>query len=242
MNRPRVQSWPSLRHFDDAVTDACDFLGLNRQGFFAEADGWIAAINALERIDDVGAHYVEAPTRHRAGWICANLALQFSSPALWEAFAVLFPDNRGIAALDFGCGTAAPSYAHRQYFSRLYLCDVANPVQEFVRWRARRDGADNVTVLTPDQLDRLPEVQLLMLCDVLEHLPDASAVFAATTARLARQGWLFLNAPWASRMPIAEHIPEAEADWHKPGGGAARLARDYRCLKAWGHGGVYGKL
>lgn len=230
-----------LQAFDQAVSDVCAFANCSREMFFLAGQRWIDNLNARQGPIDAQSYYVEATGDDQLGWIASQVWLQFSAPTLWLALERI-SGAENVDCLDFGCGTGAVPFALRDRFRRVLFCDVANAAQAFIDWRRQRYDARNVATLTPDRLDGIGPVQLLLLMDVLEHLPDSSEVFARATALLEPGGLLLFNAPWHSRAPIAEHLATAEADWYKAGGGAALLADQFHQIEAWEHGGVYQRL
>lgn len=238
--RVKVVASSLLPLFDEAVTDACEFLGIRRPEFFERAQAWLDEINSDESRVDPKTYYHQVADSRAEGWICANLWLQFSGLDIWSVVQ-RFENLQRAECLDFGCGTAALSFSLWRRVRRLWLCDLPNRVQDFVAWRVRRHAASNIRVLTPDRVGDVPQCQLAFALDVFEHLPDSSSVFAELDRHIAPNGFLVFNAPWASQFNIREHLPEAEADWFRAGGGAELMARRYRQVSPLAHGGVYVK-
>ena len=81
--------------------------------------------------------------------------------------------NSAARVLDYGCGEAHAADRIAATVAHLYLCDAAS----FVRGRlqARFAGVANITVLAPEELDRIEEgtLDLAVLNSVLQYLEPA---------------------------------------------------------------------
>jgi 2-polyprenyl-3-methyl-5-hydroxy-6-metoxy-1,4-benzoquinol methylase len=224
---------------DECVTDACAFLAISRPQFYDLARQWTLwhqTFHSFERPEDF---YLGFQGDMGRANLCANILNQFSRLeiyALVQRFPGIKPDLR---LADIGCGTAALSFPLlRRMGGPSFLIDVPNLAQDFVRWRCARHGFDHVSVGGLDHMDAL--VQVMICVDVLEHVAQSSAMFRRMDALLNPGGVLLFQAPWASRVPNIEHLPEAEADWHQ-GGGAEILANGYDLLHELPCGGLYHK-
>jgi SAM-dependent methyltransferase len=227
---------------DEAVTDACAWLGVPRAQFFDLARQWHDRGRALwSETDPAGFYRAWTGDTGRVA-LCANILDQFSRDIVWSILHGVFTQVPVSFYLDYGCGSAALSFPFLGRCTGAVLVDVPNAQQEFVRWRLERAGLRDAVVTTPDAAESLPadSFGLIACVDVLEHLPNPTAVFARLDQQLAPGGMFVFRAPWAREdEDFGEHLPEATADWHRPAGGAEQLAARYRCLLGIEHGGLY---
>ena len=234
-----------LEAFDHCVSDACEFLEIGRRDFFSLAQRWPEfARTILDWPEDPGAWYSTwVGVRGRSN-VCLNIIDQFSRPhivALLKKLPGLVSQAKPhpLAFADVGCGSAAVSFEIARHFSTAYLIDVPNLPQEFVTWRCRRNQLGHIATGTVD--DIASPVDVMMCIDVLEHIAASTDFFVSMTRFLKPGGLLFMQAPWYSVNPNDEHLPEAEEDWNKPGGGRDLLGAGYTRLERWPDGGVYQK-
>lgn len=236
-----------LRALDQAITDAVAFLGLPTRGaFFDLAQQW------PEHRDRLWANHT--PDGFYRAWqgdagrsnLCANVLDQFSRQALWAVLYSIVTQNAPLGAfLDYGCGSGALSFPFVGSCRAAVLVDLPNLAQEFLRARVQAGGLSHVIVATPEQVAETGPALFDLVCciDVLEHLPEPTALFAQLDRWLKPGGLFCQRAPWATpNEPLCEHLPEAPLDWHKPGGGAAQLTERYELLFALDYGGLYRKL
>lgn len=229
---------------DAAITDCCEFLAIDRQTYFELALAW----------DELGAALwpSHTPETFYTAWtgdagranLCRNLIDQFARRDVWAVLSQLTDGQDGWWLLDYGCGSAATALAVAPRCRQVVLVDVPNLAQEFVAWRIERHGLKQVSCLTPAEAEALPAESFDYLCciDVLEHLPTPTTTFERLDALLRRAGCLLFRAPWARPdEDFSEHLPEATADWHRPGGGADRLATRYHQVLTISFGGLYVK-
>jgi SAM-dependent methyltransferase len=101
---------------------------------------------------------------------------------------VLAPDPRALV-VDVGCGTGANIAA----FARDYACVGIDPSADAIAWaRQRFPGVRFVCGVAPDDIEEtLRDARLVLLADVLEHVPDDFALLSRLVAAV-RPGTLFL--------------------------------------------------
>lgn len=246
---PRISAWlDGARR--EVVVDAGDFLkqeGLMLPGRSVEdlAAAWPELSRALWEKKTPGEFYVSWDGETGAANLAANAVDQLCRPYIAAAFMRHMMGYRG-KILDFGCGTATLSLAWRKDFApeaKLFLADVDNLARRFVKWRLDKHSSSNVEMVALD-LKGISDggLDVLVCLDVLEHLPNPSAVFLAMEPKLKAGGLLFIQAPWGGGF---EHLDEAPIDWGN-NGGARLLATGYRKLdrmKPWGDlSGVFVKV
>lgn len=230
-----------LLSFDNCVTDACAFLGIERQQFFQLASVWgdyVRTFHDHANPEDFYRGFVGEAGRSN---LCANILDQFCQlevATVLPGLPVQGRDGAPLSFADFGCGTAALSFPVAVRFGRAHLVDLPNLAQDFVAWRCRRHGCDHIQTGTIGAV--LAPVDVALCIDVLEHIAESSAFFARIDQSVRPGGVLILRAPWHSVAPHVEHLPAAEADWlHR--GGAAMLAQRYDKLRDIQYGGIYRK-
>ena len=100
----------------------------------------------------------------------------------------------GGRVLDYGCGEALSADRIAARVAHLYLCDAAPLVRE--RLQARFAGTANISVLAPEELDRVGEgtLALAILNSVLQYLDPAERdeVLAAIRRKLHPGGRLIV--------------------------------------------------
>ncbi len=105
----------------------------------------------------------------------------------------------GLNVLDYGCGEALASDRVAPATGHLYLCDGAPLVCR--RLSERFGGIGNVTVLTPEETDRIDpgSIDLIIVNSLIQYLkkPELEAAMAVWHGKLARNG----------RLLIADVIP-----------------------------------
>ncbi|MCC7491325.1 MAG: class I SAM-dependent methyltransferase [Fimbriimonadaceae bacterium] len=231
---------------DQAVTDFCTWQGWPRDRFFEAAARWGEVGPALWA--------QSTPTTFYTGWtaeagqvaVARNLIDQASRLYLFDLLQrIITQAGRPEAYLDYGCGSGLLSYSFLDQLGDAVLCDVPNSNQEFLRWRLAHHQQRNAAAVTPEEAAALPEqtFTLVVCIDVLEHLAEPTAVLQQLH-RLLRVGGLLLHrSPWArDDEDLDEHLPEATADWHRPGGGRDFLAQHFRCVVEIESGGLYQRI
>ncbi len=100
---------------------------------------------------------------------------------------------RGCRVLDVGCGTGALSC----FIGRLRRVQVTGVEPDGERARLARDrGIDVVgAYLTRELLSTLGEFDAVLLADVLEHVPDPTALLRLACTALKREGLVVLSVP-----------------------------------------------
>jgi SAM-dependent methyltransferase len=105
----------------------------------------------------------------------------------------LLPEGGG-RVLDYGCGEALSADRIAARVAHLYLCDAAPLVRE--RLQARFAGVAKISVLAPEELDRVGEgtLALAILNSVLQYLDPAERdqVLAAIRRKLHPGGRLIV--------------------------------------------------
>ena len=157
--------------------------------------------------------------------VVANTCDQFRRIELFLAYERWMPLQAG-SLIDLGCGTAGLTLQFARRFDDVMLVDVDNVAKEFVRFKLERHRENvHARPVLPAALQEGTRADAFICVDVLEHLPNPSAVFAEQIDRcLQPGGLLFLQAPWAGGVP--EHLAEAPVDWIQRGG-EQLLARAY---------------
>ena len=83
--------------------------------------------------------------------------------------------------LEFGCGIGQDGLSLMDQGFQVSFCDFRNPSTEYLAWRLRRRGS-NARIYYSGE-DELPQNELTMAVDVIEHLVDAPG----TVRQLARR-------------------------------------------------------
>lgn len=234
----------AARAMDLAIAEAAYYLEIERGALFDLAERWEELGPKLWAETTPETFYTAWQGEAGQANLCRNLIDQYARRDVWAVLWQVTQQLRRIWMLDFGCGSAALSWALRERCEQLVLADVPNAAREFVRWRIETAGARHVASVGPDEALQLPaESFTLIACiDVLEHLPEPTAVFERLDALLAPGGVFVYRAPWArDDEDFDEHLPAATADWHRPGGGAEQLAERYTQAGVISHGGVFVK-
>lgn len=230
--------------YERAVTDVCEWLDLERDGFYDLARRW----------DELGAELWTrtGPDSFYTAWtgdagranLCANVVDQFSRGSIWHVLSGVLTSGEVHFFLDYGCGTAVLDFPFLHLCRSAVLIDLPNLAQEFVRWRIEKHGLRDAAVLEPDALAAFGEeaFDVVACVDVLEHLPRPTEKLLELDRVLRPGGLLIHRSPWAKEdEELHEHLPEATADWHRPGGGEMILAAEYVKLAGLEFGGVYRK-
>lgn len=131
--------------------------------------------------------HVHADTEERHWWFLGRRAI-FRSLLLRAV-----PPSRQRLVLDVGCGTGGNTAA----FADLYTCIGIDPSAEAVAFaRERFPGIDFRRGLAPqDCRDLLAEADVVLLLDVLEHVPDDFALVSQLLAGMKPGAYLFIAAP-----------------------------------------------
>lgn len=235
-----------LRHraAEEAITEACAYLSVDRPAFFELALRWAEVGPTLWSQTSPGTFYTSWRGDLGQAAVAANVMDQFSRQDVWAMTHQLLTRRQDWVYLDYGCGTASISFPFLNHCRTAVLLDVPNDSQEFVRWRVAQHGLQHTVVCTPEQSDQLPPqaFSVIACIDVLEHLPQPTAVFEQLDALLQPGGLLLFRAPWAREgEDFGEHLPEATAEWHRPGGGAEQLTARYTAIAPLNFGAVYQK-
>lgn len=227
-----------------AIGDACAWLCLTPAEFFAAARQWTTLGPALWAETDPETFYTAWLGEAGRSGICANIIDQFSRTEIFFLLEAIFDQFPIGFYLDYGCGTAAVSWPFLSRATSAVLVDVPNLSQQFVQWRVEQAGLRDVAVLPPEAAGSLPDglMDLVVCVDVLEHLPNPTAIFLQLD-RLVKPGGLLLHrSPWAREdEDLGEHLQEATADWHRPGGGAQLVGALYEVVQPVAFGGLYRK-
>lgn len=105
----------------------------------------------------------------------------------------------GLAVLDYGCGEALSAGKVAAATGHLYLCDGAPLVCR--RLTERFAGIGNLTVLAPEEMDRIPagSIDLIVVNSLIQYLkrPELEAALAVWRSKLSANG----------RLLIADVIP-----------------------------------
>lgn len=147
---------------------------------------------------------------HRAALAIAILALQLAGCAAWKRFAyegldrdawqkpdaviALLGLREGDRVADLGAGGGYFTFrlaAAVGPTGRVYAVDVDDDMVAYLKDRARKEGAANVSVIRGEPDDpRLPDggIDLLFVSDTYHHLRDRSAYFARELDDLAPNG------------------------------------------------------
>lgn len=228
---------------DQAVTDVARFLSVEREQVFDLAAAWLEIgprLFAEKRPEDFYTAWQGEAGRSN---LCSNAIFQFQRPDIWSALHQIASQFEDLTYLDFGCGSATLSFPFLKAFRQAVLTDVPNLAQEFVQWRIRQHGLSNTVVLPPALLEGQSACANIVTCiDVLEHVATSTELFLKIDTLLATGGLFLFSAPWHSIDSQPEHLPEAEADWKRPGGGQAIMNERYQCLKPFMAGGIFRKL
>ncbi|MBM3559092.1 MAG: methyltransferase domain-containing protein, partial [Alphaproteobacteria bacterium] len=107
--------------------------------------------------------------------------------------------ERPAPVLDFGCGEALDAGRVAARCSRLYLCDAASALR--AELAARFPAGTGVTVLSPEELDDIPDgsLALIVVNSVVQYLgrEECGALFRRLAGKLAVAG----------RIVVADVIP-----------------------------------
>jgi ubiquinone/menaquinone biosynthesis C-methylase UbiE len=105
----------------------------------------------------------------------------------------------GMSVLDYGCGEALSADRVAASAQHLYLCDGAPLVCQ--RLTERFGALGNVTVLSPEEMDRIPpgSLDLIVVNSLIQYLkrPELEIALAIWRNKLARSG----------RLLVADVIP-----------------------------------
>lgn len=227
---------------DDAITDACRFLNVARPEFYELARGWDTHRDTTWAETNPETFYTAWRGDVGRAALAANVLDQFSRPEIWHVTQEIRRQTPLGFFLDYGCGSAVVTWTALPSCTEAVLVDVPNLNQEFVRWRLEQHDSHQAAVLTPEEAAVFPAgtFDTIFCIDVLEHLPQPTAIFERLDQALKTGGLLLHRSPWARPdEDLCEHLAEATVDWHRPGGGAEQLAARYQTLAPLPFGGLY---
>jgi len=227
---------------DQAVSDVARFLEIPRDQVYDFAAEWLAVGPALfAQHGPENFYYAWRGDAGRAN-LCSNAIFQFQRPEIWTALHAVAQQTSGLTYLDFGCGSGTLSFPFAPAFQQAVFADLPNLAQDFLRWRIQFHGLSNAIAAPPDLLANQRECANVISCiDVLEHVAASTALFEKIDALLVPGGLLLFSAPWHSIDSQVEHLPEAERDWKKPGGGEMQMNARYQRVKPFACGGIFQK-
>lgn len=229
---------------EEAIGDACEFLQIERTEYYNLALQWTELGPQLWQQSTPETFYTNWTGDAGRANLCANIIDQFSRQTVWAVLCQCLPQREDWVYLDYGCGSGVVSFPFLPQCDTAVLVDVPNLAQDYVRWRLGKHGHQHAAVLTPDEAEQIPAGTFTCIAcvDVLEHLPNPTEVFGKLDQMLRVGGLLLFRSPWAREdEDFSEHLPEATADWHKPGGGNQHLQVRYEQLLGMDFGGLYTK-
>lgn len=168
----------------------------------------------------------------------------------WPAILRALPDHGSV--LEYGCGIAPVSawLADRTCRSRpgtspyvldrfvFTLVDLPSPALNYAAWRMKRRTA-MTKLLVPglgDDLPYLPQQDVIVCLEVLEHVPNPATVLRYLVSRLKSGGTLFVN--FIAGPPSGMNLRVAQ-EQRKEALAALQLLRCERPLTEDGQTGVY---
>ena len=122
----------------------------------------------------------------------------------------------GMGVLDLGCGWGSLSLWIARHYPNCQITSVSNsvPQREFIEAEARRDGLDNIRVITadmnhfeaPGQYDRVVSVEMF------EHMRNYRELFGRIHGWLKPGGRFFMHI-FCHRSTPYEFVDEGDSDW-----------------------------
>ena len=122
---------------------------------------------------------------------------------------------------DYGCGSATNSLCLQDIMSmqEMHLYDVENASSKYLKYYIEKYNLHNTKWIDiqEDKSKFENYYDVILCCDVLEHLKNPSEIIQQLYKSLKPNSYLILSAPFEIRN-IAEHIQEAPYDFYNNGG------------------------
>lgn len=117
--------------------------------------------------------------------------------------------------LDFGCGTGILFPAASELAEKIYGLDLQlNPAKILIK----HYGIEYVRLITPETFDESiqdEEIDLIICSEVLEHIPDLTAILSQFQRKLNSGGHLFVTAPTESSLyRLGRKLAGFQGDYH----------------------------
>ena len=103
------------------------------------------------------------------------------------------PLNRGMTALDYGCGTGLLSFPLKDELGTVLMADSSGGMLEVVNEKIAAQGVTNMATMKLDLLADPPPARrfdLIVTAMTLHHVPDTDAILRIFHALLAPGGYL----------------------------------------------------
>jgi 2-polyprenyl-3-methyl-5-hydroxy-6-metoxy-1,4-benzoquinol methylase len=166
---------------------------------------------------------IENPVPEEIALDCTKLAPRFA----WVVDEILKMKPERV--VDFGC---ADGYLCHTLASKGIFCygvNLYNPSVEFARERSKKLGLETKTVFLNLDLLRISKtvfggnVPVIVMMEVLEHLPDPRKAIEHAMSLLNDGGSLFLSTPRVDHIGVEQHLAEANKEGWDDGKPAGHL-------------------
>ena len=207
-----------IKSYSLALRDVREYMNINLEHFYEYSNQWLKLEEKLFLKNDSAGFYRSWNNKAAYYNICYNVINQHIEIMNFQVIASYF--KKGGLFLDYGCGTASLSiglFLENKLKGKLILLDVPNDVNEFVKYRIKKNHLEKwinfLSVLDyfePDKADGI------ICIDVLEHLENSSEIFINKIHPLLKVGGLiYLRAPWRGQLT---HIDKAADNFYLKGG------------------------
>lgn len=150
---------------------------------------------------------------------------QYRTLQIQDYISMFYPELqkefRDCTVLDMGCGTGTVALSMAPYAKSVLGVDIDDHLLDLARKEADRTGIENVSFINLSAYDfrSSDSFDVVILSDVLEHVPDQEALLKQCLGFLAPQGVMYMNTPnkWFpmephKHLPFLSYLPRRLAD------------------------------
>lgn len=194
----------------------CEYAGISYSKFFDIAKTKVCGgnFNNYENENDFYANWKIDDT-------ALNIFYQIAMYQKYYAYIYNYFNNKKIKYCDYGCGSATNSLCLYDLLTleEMHLYDVENTTSKYLKDYIEKYKLKNVKWFDVENTvtNFVEYYDLIMCCDVLEHLRNPSEIIQRLYKMLKPNGYLILAAPFEYR-DNAEHIEAAPIDFYNNGG------------------------